>query len=78
MQYIQTVSYTHLDVYKRQQMKCGDSMCLAPLHYLTYFVPVVYLLIFHYLNRRSCDNQSIKVSVLYIIKGLVKLIQMAE
>ena len=52
-------------------------MCLAPLHYLAYLVPVVYLLVFHKLNTGApVIIMPSKYLSFYIVKGLVKFIQM--
>ncbi len=60
------------------QMQCGESMSLTPLHYPAYFIPVIDLFILHKLDRCSCYYKSVKISVFYVIKSLIKLIEVTE
>ena len=57
-------------------VECGIYMRLGPFKYLTELVPVSYFFKFQLFHRRTCDDQSVEIPVLNIIKCLIKLIEM--
>lgn len=55
-------------------MKSGGNICLGPVHNMGQLIPVLNLLVLHLLHRCAGDDQSVKVLVFYIVKGLIELI----
>ena len=53
-------------------VESAGNVGLAPLHYLAQLFPVFNLLELHLLNGRARDDQSVKLSVLDLVEGLVK------
>ena len=57
-------------------MERGMHMRFCPLHYLTYFLPVVHVLELHLFHRRAGDDEAVEIHVFYIVKCLVEVQQM--
>ena len=57
-------------------VKGGKDICFAPLHDAAKFVPILNLLKGHLLDRRACDNQTVKTLVADIVECFIKFKKM--
>ena len=54
----------------------AKSVAFRPLHNVTQFIPVVDLFKIQLFHRRSCYEDTVKVLILYPVKGGIKVLQM--
>ena len=53
-------------------VECAVDMGLGPFHNFTKLVPIIDLFEFQQLNRSTCDHHTVKITVSYLVEGLVK------
>ena len=68
------IFYVENETVNVEDMKSGGNICLGPVHNMGQLIPVLNLLVLHLLHRCAGDDQSVKVLVFYIVKGLIELI----
>ena len=59
-------------------MECAEYVCFAPGKHFAQLRPVVHVFVFHLLNRRACDDQSVKALVPQFVESIIELLQMGH